>query len=68
MMGRLKIYSSDVSRESIVAEREAVYLNSSAEQKFYALLRLNHISVKMNGGNPLKQPQGKGLVIRKPNI
>lgn len=68
MVGRLKIYNSNIPRESIIAEREAVYLNKSAEQKFYALLHLNHISVKMNGGKPLKIPQGKGLVIRKPSI
>lgn len=67
-MGRLKIYDTDIPRESIVAERESVYLNSSAEQKFYALLHLNRISIKMNGGKPLKIPQGKGLVIRKTSI
>ena len=64
-MGSLKIYDQNISRESIVAEREATYLNRSAEQKFYALLNLNRVSVQMNGGNPLKQPQGKGIVIRK---
>lgn len=67
-MGRLKLYSSDIPRDSIVAEREAIYLNRSAEQKFYALLNLNRISVQMNGGNPLKTPQGKGIIIRKSNI
>ena len=64
-MGRLKIYDQNISRESIVAEREAAYLNRSAEQKFQALLNLNRISVQMNGGNPLKEPQGKGIIIRK---
>ena len=64
-MGSLKIYDSNISRESIVAEREATYLNRSAEQKFYTLLNLNRISVQMNGGNPLKKPQGKGIIIRK---
>ena len=64
-MGRLKIYDQNISRESIVAEREAAYLNRSAEQKFHALLNLNRISVQMNGGNPLKEPQGKGIIIRK---
>ena len=67
-MGSLKIYDSNISHERIVAEREAVYLNRSAEQKFYALLNLNRISVQMNGGNPLKSPQGKGIVIRKSTI
>ena len=67
-MGSLKIYDNNISRESIVAEREAAYLNRSAEQKFYALLNLNRISVQMNGGNPLKKPQGKGIIISKANI
>lgn len=67
-MGRLKIYSTDIPRESIVAEREAIYLNRSSEQKFFALLSLNRISVQMNGGNPLKKPQGLGLIISKPSI
>ncbi len=64
-MGRLKIYDIDIPRESILAEREVLYLSKSAEQKFYALLRLNRISVQLNGGNPLKEPQGKGILIRK---
>ena len=67
-MGSLKLYDPNISRESILAEREAAYLNSSSEQKFLALLNLNRISVQMNGGNPLKKPQGLGLVIRKSNI
>lgn len=67
-MGYLKLYDINILRESIVAEREEAYLNRSSEKKILALLRLNHISVQMNGGNPLKIPQGKGIVIRKPNI
>ena len=67
-MGSLKIYDQNISRESIVTEREVAYLNRSAEQKFYALLNLNRISVQMNGGNPLKSPQGKGIVICKSTI
>lgn len=64
-MGSLKIYNANIPRETILAEREAVYLNRSAEQKFYALLNLNRISVQMNGGKPLKKPQGKGIIISK---
>jgi hypothetical protein len=66
-MGRLKIYDISIPRESILAERESVYLNKSAEQKIYTLLQLNRTAVQLNGGKPLKQPQGKGLLIRKPN-
>lgn len=67
-MGRLKIYDNDIPRETIVAEREAVYLNKSAEQKIHALLQLNYVAVQLNGGKPLKQPQGKGILIRKPKV
>ncbi|MFN0290242.1 MULTISPECIES: hypothetical protein [Pedobacter] len=66
-MGRLKIYDTDIPRESIIAEREAVYLNKSAEQKIHALLQLNYVAVQLNGGKPLKQPQGRGIIIRKAN-
>lgn len=67
-MGSLKLYDTNISRASIVAEREYAYLNRSSEQKFLALLNLNRISVQMNGGNPLKKPQGLGLIISKANI
>lgn len=67
-MGRLKIYDINIPRESIVAEREQIYLNRSAEQKFFSLLKLNRISVQMNGGEPLKKPQGKGMIISRPNV
>ncbi|MGV3545686.1 MAG: hypothetical protein ACO1N4_01405 [Pedobacter sp.] len=67
-MGRLKIYDTDTPRESILAEREALYLRKSARAKIYALLQLNHVAVQLNGGKPLKQPQGKGIVIKKLNV
>lgn len=66
-MGRLKISDINIPHESIVAERKQIYLNRSAEQKFFSLLKLDRISVQMNGGEPLKKPQGKGIVISKPN-
>jgi hypothetical protein len=66
-MGRLKIYDINIPRESIVAERAQIYLNRFAEQKFFSLLKLDRISVQMNGGEPLKKPQSKGIVISKPN-
>jgi len=44
-MGNLKIYDTNISRASIVAEREYAYLNRSSEQKILALLNLNRISV-----------------------
>lgn len=64
-MGKLKLYDTSIPRELIAQERESVYLSRSPEQRFFSVLHLNHISVTMNGGKPLKSPQGKGLVIRK---
>ena len=65
-MGRLKLYDTSIPRETIVKERESVYLSRTSEQHFFNVLQLNRISVVMNGGRPLKSPEGKGLVIRKP--
>ncbi|SDC06920.1 hypothetical protein SAMN04488024_101181 [Pedobacter soli] len=65
-MGRLKLYDTSIPRETIVEERESVYLSRTSEQHFFNVLQLNRISVVMNGGRPLKSPEGKGLVISKP--
>ena len=67
-MGKLKLYDVNTPREIIVQERDAIYLSRTPEQRFFSVLQLNYISVTMNGGKPLKSPQGKGLVIRKPAI
>ena len=65
-MGRLKIYDTSIPLEHIVNEREVQYLSRSGEGKLKALLHLNHVTVQMNGGKPLKYPQGRGIIIRKP--
>lgn len=67
-MGKLKLYDINIPRESIVEERDAIYLSRTPEQRFFNVIQLNYISVTMNGGKPLKSPQGKGLIIRKPAI
>ncbi|WP_293307151.1 hypothetical protein [Pedobacter sp. UBA5917] len=64
-MGKLKLYDINIPRETIVEERESFYLSRTPGQRFFGVLQLNQISVMMNGGQPLKTPQGKGLVIRK---
>ena len=65
-MGSLKIHDINTPYQSIAAERELGFYNLTSEEKFYALLKLNKIAVKLNGGRPLKTPQGKGIIIRKP--
>jgi len=64
-MGKLKIYDTSIPRSQIVAEREAEYLSQSPANKLKRLFTLIRLSVKMNGGKPLKEPQGKGLVISR---
>jgi hypothetical protein len=65
-MGVLKLHNPSVAREEIIKERDNRFLQLSPAQKFYALLSLNKTAVKLNGGKPLKQPQGKGIIISKP--
>jgi hypothetical protein len=67
-MGKLKLYDISTPRETIVEERDATYLSRTPVQRFFGVLQLNQISVTMNGGQPLKSPQGNGIIIRKPNI
>ncbi|RDC57800.1 hypothetical protein DU508_02250 [Pedobacter chinensis] len=67
-MGKLTLYDTSIPREKIVEERESIYLSRTPEQRFFSVLQLNYISVTMNGGQPIKSPQGKGIIIRKPSI
>lgn len=67
-MGKLKIYDLSTPSEQIVREREVAYLALSPKEKLLQLISLIHLSVSLNGGKPLKQPQGKGLVISRKNI
>ncbi|MEY4541554.1 MAG: hypothetical protein RLZZ306_3311 [Bacteroidota bacterium] len=46
-------------------ERAKRFLNLDATSKMKELFALIDLSIKFNGGKPLKLPQGKGLVIRK---
>jgi hypothetical protein len=64
-MGILKIHDPSISRETIAKNREQRFLKLTSAEKFYALLNLINISVKLNKGKPLKHPQGKGIIISK---
>ncbi len=64
-MGSLKLYDASLCYQTIASQRAQAYLALSSEEKFYALLALNRNAVALNGGKPLKTPQGKGLVIKK---
>jgi hypothetical protein len=67
-MGKLKLYDTSIPPEQVVRERDVAYLTLSPKEKFLQLLALIHLSTALNGGRPLKQPQGKGLVISRHNI
>ena len=67
-MGKLTLYDISIPRETIFDERENLYLSRTPEQRFFGVLQLNHISVTMKGGKPLKSPQGKGIIIRRPGL
>lgn len=67
-MGKLKLYNVSMAPEQVVRERESAYLVLSSKEKFLQLLALIHLSTALNGGRPLKHPQGRGLVISRRNI
>ena len=46
-------------------ERTKRFMSLDATSKMRELFALIDLSVKLNGGKPLKIPQGKGLVLRK---
>ena len=63
-MGRLIIRDNpDTFQQDL--ERSKRFVNLSTTEKLNELFALIDLSVKLNGGKPLKTPQGKGLVLRK---
>ncbi len=52
--------------EKQALERALAFNALSDTDKIKRLLTINALAVKLNGGKPLKQPQGKGIIIRKP--
>lgn len=64
-MGRL-IIRHHPDLEQIELERRQRFVNLSTTEKLNELFALIDLSVKLNGGKPLKEPQGLGLVIKKP--
>lgn len=64
-MGKLTIRQHP-DLDQIELERRQRFVNLSTPQKLNELFALIDLSVKLNGGKPLKEPQGLGLVIKKP--
>ena len=63
-MGKL-IFNTDPDVEKSNLERAKKFLNLPVEEKLNSLFSLIRLSVILNNGQPLKKPQGKGILITK---
>lgn len=61
-MGKLIIHEQTAD---LSLERMNRHLALSPQERFYALVNLCRLSMKMSGRKIIATPQGKGLVIRK---
>jgi hypothetical protein len=61
-MAQLILYNQeiDLKKERVKRQRE-----KTAEQRFDALMKLNQIALLMSGRKSLKEPQGRGIILRK---
>jgi hypothetical protein len=63
-MGKVVIHKHpDVEKMNL--ERARKFLSLPIEEKLQSICSLIRLSVALNNGQPLKKPQGKGLIIRK---
>lgn len=65
VMSRLKLHDTTLSSGEIIHLREQKYLQLSPAEKLNTLFNLIAVSKKLNGNKPLKQPQGKGIIISR---
>ena len=65
MNATLRIHDLSKSREELELERMMAFAALSCEEKIRRTLVLMNVARKFNGGKPLKEPQGKGIIIRK---
>ena len=61
-MAQLILYNQeiDLKKERVKRQRE-----KTAEQRFDELMKLNHLALLMSGRKSLKEPQGRGIILRK---
>jgi len=64
-MGRVILHTK-ADNEQLALERARAFLVLPLEEKLKRLFALIDLSVKLNNNMPLKTPQGKGIVIKKP--
>jgi hypothetical protein len=61
-MAQLILYNQeiDLKKERVKRQRE-----KTAEQRFDELMKLNHLALLMSGRKSLKEPQGRGIILKK---
>lgn len=59
------LYHPDKTPEQLEQERTIRFLQLPFEQKLEELYALNAALRALNGGKPLKEPQAKGIVLRR---
>jgi len=64
-MGQVNIYTE---KSNLELERMQRHYALTPEQRFYDLIKLCRFSMKMAGRTTIGEPQGKGIVIRKPVV
>lgn len=64
-MSRLKLYDTSVPLEQIAQERADQYIRLSPLEKLNQLFALIDLAQRLNGDAPIKEPQSKGIVLRK---
>jgi hypothetical protein len=64
-MSRLKLYDISKPLEHIAQERADQYMRLSPLEKLNQLFALIDLAQRLNGNAPIKEPQGKGIVLRK---
>ncbi|MCF8214997.1 MAG: hypothetical protein K9I92_07565 [Chitinophagaceae bacterium] len=62
-MAQVNIYTE---KRDLELERMQRHYALTPEQRFYDLIKLCRFSMKMAGRTTMGEPQGKGIIIRKP--
>jgi hypothetical protein len=64
-MGKVTI-RNNANVDAIEHERQIRYKNLPIKTQLFELFALIEATVLLNNGQPIKKPQGKGLIIQKP--
>jgi hypothetical protein len=62
-LGQVNIYTE---KRDLELERMQRHYALTPEQRYYDLIKLCRFAMKMAGRTTMGDPQGKGIVIRKP--